>query len=263
MAQPVQVDGNIFSITGGHLGNKELIVKAELDTDGISFTTIDRTTSRFRVFLGGNYAMMDHMIKLRNEAVDRKMGSQEMDANDPMHAAGAAAPDGAGGLQRKRREVFGDLEDDTVEINPVSEGGEVHSVRVRPHWYKRAKLTLQVTQANFELLLQQPHDSADSFRPIIMAEGVTWNKSRSCVWLAWFDGSESHTKSYKVTFGQGWTNAEKQAEVDRVVQDLLVWYDNNNVDAAGVDAGGGGGQGAAGAAEGHNEALLASQEDKA
>ena len=253
--QPVQVEDNIFSIKGGFLGQKELVVKAEKDADGKSFTTIDRTTSRFKLFLGGNYAMMDHMIKLRNAAVDARMADCDKEANDPLHDA---APAGAVGLQRKRKEIFDDLEAETIEIAPVSDGGDVHAVLVRPHWYKRAKLSLEVTQPNFELLLKKPRDLEDSFRPAIAAEGVTWNKSRSCVWLAWFDGAESHTKSFKVTFGEGWSNAEKQAEVDSKVQDLLVWYDNNNKDVVVND---GDNDGALDPDDGHKDALLASQED--
>ena len=255
MAQPVQVEDNLFSIKGGFLGQKELVVKAEKCANGRSFTTIDRTTSRFKLFLGGNYAMMDHMIKLRNAAVDARMAACDKEANDPLHDAAAA---GAVGLQRRRKEVFDDLEAETIEITPVSDGGDVHNVLVRPHWYKRAKLSLEVTQPNFELLLKKPHDLEDSFRPAIAAEGVTWNKSRSCVWLAWFDGTESHTKSFKVTFGEGWSNAEKQAEVDSKVQELLVWYDNNNKDVVVSD---GDNEGAIDPDDGHKDALLASQED--
>ena len=253
--QPVQLEDNIFSIKGGFLGQKELVVKAEKDANDRSFTTIDRTTSRFKLFLGGNYAMMDRMIKLRNAAVDARMADCDKEANDPLHDA---APAGAVGLQRKRKEVFDDLEAETIEIAPVSDGGDVHTVLVRPHWYKRAKLSIEVTRANFELLLKKPHDLEDSFRPVITAEGVTWNKSRSCVWLAWFDGVESHTKSFKVSFGEGWSHAEKQAEVDSKVQDLLVWYDTYKKDVV-VD--GGDNEGALDPDDGHKDALIASQED--
>ena len=98
---------------------------------------------------------------------------------------------------------------------------------------------------------------SNEFRPTINAEGVTWNKSRSRVRLAYFDGKESHTKSLKVTFGEGWSIQEKQNEVDSVVQELLVWYDSNNKDSVDDE-----GDNEADAAEGHADALQVSQDDK-
>ena len=252
MAQPVHVDTSVIAVTGGHLGKKDLVVRTD-EQDERSFVTVDRTNPRFRLFVGGNYTMMDHLIKMRNDAVDKRLDAAQME-DDPLGEAGAASGD----RHFKRKVAYEDIDtDQLVEIKPRSEGNKEHVVLVRPHWYKRAKLSLEATEENFELLLKKPMSVSNEFRPTINAEGVTWNKSRSCVWLAYFDGKESHTKSLKVTFGEGWSNQEKQNEVDSVVQELLVWYDSNNKDSVDDE-----GDNEADAAEGHADALQVSQDDK-
>lgn len=249
MAQPVQVHASLIAVTGGHLGKKELVVKTDVQ-DGKSFVTVDRVNPRFRLFLGGNYNMMDYLIKMRNDAVDQRLEAALVD-DDPLGEAGAAT----GERHFKRKVAYDDIDkDEPVEIKPVCEGDVEHVVLVRPHWYKRAKLSFEATQENFELLLKKPLCVANEFRPTINAEGVTWNKSRSCVWLAYFDGKESHTKSLKVVFHEEWSKEEKQNEVDRVVQELLVWYDANNKEYDDDNDGE--------ADEGHADALQVSQEDK-
>ena len=256
MAQPVRVDTSLISVTGGHLGNKELVVKTDVQ-DGRAFVTVDRTTPRFRLFLGGDYSMMDCMIKLRNHAVDCRMEAALVE-DDPLAVVGAPVG-GPGEKLIKRKAAYGDIGPDLVDIKPVSADGVEHVVTVRPHWYKRAKLSFEATVDNFEIMLKKPQNVSDNFRPVINAEGVTWNKARSCVWLAYFDGKESHTKSLKVHFDEDWGNEEKQLEVDRVVHTLLEWYDANNKEA---DDDEDSAEGDAAAVEGHADALLASQEEK-
>ena len=84
----------------------------------------------------------------------------------------------------------------SLSFSEMDDGAD-HHVRVLQHWHSAARLTMELTQANMELLLRTPARAAPraEFRPTITLPNIGWNKSRNALFCWRYDGSRWRNKS--------------------------------------------------------------------
>ena len=219
MATPVNMT-HACAITGGFLKEPYVwYIQATTVVDGIQFVLINRGQWQVRQFLGENFGMLDALVLARNAACEKDMTTVHLEDEDPMAAADEQ-------LQRRplkqRRTLFADVKSDVITVTVQTDDNTHHHVRVLPHWHSAARLTMELTQANVELLLRTPASAVPhgQFRPTITLPNIGWNKSRNALFCWWYDGSRWRNKSMIVKHHDA---AQLQSVAHAVERQLSEW----------------------------------------
>ena len=131
-----------------------------------------------------------------------------------------------------------------VELEILSEDGRTHKINVLSAPYARSKLTIELTEANIELLRLEPGVQGQSvqetqFTPVVTQPNVKWLKSKSSLQVYYFDGETKKwmSKTQKILpIGKG--HDEIQAQITEAATRLQAIYDGYHV-APGTSVGDG------------------------
>ncbi len=180
--QPIVINYDIVAVTGGNLGQtlsndgryKALLLPTRVIND-VRFFSMDRRDGRVGRLVNNNWAMLDFIIKARNDKIRIMCDDGEV---DPMQAAARDVP--MPSTKRQRVDVIDAIEMPwiTVTINDVE-------VKVIPSVLAKNRLFMELSVRNLELLLELPRTEAF---PKIARDNVFWDHDRGNVWAWWHDG---------------------------------------------------------------------------
>jgi hypothetical protein len=208
--------------------------------EGDAYVCLRKADRRLQEFLGKNFAMIEKLSDLRNDATVNMMDECDAPGRDPSAVAvGTVQTCAAPKLAVKRkREVFKELALGPIEVKVETVCGSSHVIKVLPRWHNRACLQMEALQENFGVLLLTPRvaDAADTFKPTFEhTSRVKWNHANQSVYCAYWKGGKWKRKTRKVE--RGADDAETQSRVDDAALKLEEFWRNNHEDPEGSEAG--------------------------
>ena len=117
---------------------------------------------------------------------------------------------------------------EVIQIKVVTSTGLSIPVSILPTWRAQAVLSMELSQANLDLLLEDP--PAKEFKPTMSHENVMWVGTRMMVRCNYYDKATEKvkTKSIKVVFPDGADAGGKQQRVDEAAESCQEFYDSNH-----------------------------------
>ena len=201
MATPGRILTEVKVVVGGRLDAclSGAWVTPVTKVENAEFITVHRMDTKFAKFVHHKFAMMDYLLKLRNRAVDDAMITTCSADADPMHDVDVQHLP-----KRPRREMFDEISSKIVSVKVMLLDGRHHTMRVVATVNTRAKLCIEATEENVNVLLQEPRELAEQVVVPDMTEAnVRWNKTRFAVFCKYYCNQQSkyRWKFMKVPYG--------------------------------------------------------------
>ena len=160
--------------------------------------------------------MLDRIVEIRNKAVMDKMELLET-TDDPNNPGGVVQ----NALKKPRRELIDDLPH-VITVTVQSVNGIDHEVRVKTCWRESAVLSIELTDNNLELLLDDPAVITPStFTPELSTDLVRWVHRRQSLVLSYYDSGKDKWRQSVRKVDVDKPDAEVQDDVDVIVADML------------------------------------------
>ena len=192
MLQQSCVLEDVVAVTGGGITMREenglsgtrhaWIIKPTV-VDGINFGNIYNGNWYCSKYVGGEFAMVDHIRELRNKRVHELM--QQLNAEEDPNQE--TILDGAP-LIIPKRELFEQIPK-IITVNVKTNSMEV-DVKVLADWRKNGVLKLELTNTNLDLLLEQPA-ALPPWTPVFDQPDVCWRPSATSVCCLYWDSMKS------------------------------------------------------------------------
>ena len=225
MAQDPVIDEDVVAISGGFLPYagtfpiRQTWVASIYRRQGVRFIKADRMNPKFMEYTDGKVDMLNHLTALRNAKVEEVMqagGHQDAADAEEEHAR-----------NNKRTKVDKmDSVDDVLTLKVFS-GGKEHSVRVMSTWHGRHKLGIELTEANLKLLLADPEERVEEFRPKMSQSNVHWRKNHFQLYIRFFSDGKWRFKTKRVHKGDLTTEAYQDL-IDAESATLQEHYDKHH-----------------------------------
>jgi hypothetical protein len=230
MAAPAVIRDDMVVIAGGALPierSQFWLAKVRV-VAGTRFVVVDRGDVYCRKFCGDEFAMLGAIVKARNEKVTTLMRQHELRQDVDPQADFNDEDLEPGRLKRPRSQTICELPD-IIEVDVNGESSGRLTVKVLSDWHSRAKLFIEVTDANMQLLLDQPiDDDTQAFFPTIDVPHVAWNPDRHSVYSR-LPSSASHRPKYKAKRIHEHIHTEAiQVDVNKYARKLGEWYRKHN-----------------------------------
>ena len=187
---------DVIAITGGGidpdagLGNAWMIKPTVFD--GKRFGEIYVGSHLCKQFVRNQFGMVEHLKKLRNTKVLALM--QELSKEEDPNEEHAKTPST---LTTPKRELVDRLPKFlTIEVTTAS---MVASVNVLAEWRNQAVLSLEITQPNLDLLLEEPPAEPAPWAPTLDHENVYWIASRNQVRCYYWDSKKTRRRYKSMT----------------------------------------------------------------
>ena len=179
--------------------------------------------------------MLDTLVKARNDKVSDMMAHQEaQDEDDPLADNAGAEPRS---LKRPRQQLYAYMPE-VVDIEVETEATGKFEMRVLSDWYKRAKLFIELSPANVQVLLDTPVvRDPDEFVPVIACDNVLWNAERQCIYTRLPVTSGKRRKYRSKPIDANPDPVARQVDIDRRAVKLQEWYDKNAVPGSQASSG--------------------------
>ena len=105
------------------------------------------------------------------------------------------------------------------------------SVNVLPHWYKRAKLQIELTHENIELFLKKSVQASAGangreFKPVLPT-GIYWNKVRHAAYV-WYCDANGRWHTRTLVISKDGDTDDIQHSADLVAMDLSKFYEDHH-----------------------------------
>ena len=155
-SRPATINSEIVAIGGGYLASfrTDILLRqwvTEVHTiAGRRFVALEKKDKRLAAWLGGRWAMVDHMKELRNRYIEDRF-SELVQAQDDQCERPAEVWRG------KRKSMADDLEE--VVTVPVKTANGLLDMAMVTNWKPNSKLMLEITEANLNALLEEPIDT--------------------------------------------------------------------------------------------------------
>ena len=184
--------------------------------DGVTFLAVAKNSYFAQVFLQKKYAMLDCIVDARNKVVMDKMAS--LDATDDPNNPGDVVPNA---LKKPRRQLIDDLPT-VITVTVESVNGINHDIRVKTCWRESAVLSIELTENNLELLIDDPAvRKTSTFKPEVSTEYVRWLHGRQSLVLHYYDSSKDKWRQCIRKVDVDRPDAEVQADVNEIVAEML------------------------------------------
>ena len=225
----VSTDMNIVAIRGGGIPldaplNGSWTLRYKLH-DGKKFISVAPNDYFTKKFLQNKTAMVDKIKSLRNDAVIKQMRqlSQTEDVNNPdADDASDAMP------KRPKRELVDDIQK-VMTLQVATTNSVQHSVNVLSTWRENSTVTIELTDVNLELLLEEP-EIAHGDPLSIKREHVHWRESRHALVMRYHDGPKQKWRHMFRKMENAVGSHGLQAEVDEVAQALEEIYEKKHTE---------------------------------
>ena len=198
MAHDPIIDEDVVAISGGFLPYhgtfpvRQAWIASTYRRQGLRFVKADRMNPKFLEYTDGKVDMLNHLTALRNAKVEALMQDGGQDSAE-------AEEELARNNKRTKVEKMDDVDD--VLTLKVFSGGEEHSVRVMSTWHGRHKLGIELTEANLKLLLADPEEYVEEFRPKMSQPNVHWRKQLRQLYIRFFSDGKWKFKTKRVIRG--------------------------------------------------------------
>ena len=225
---------NVFAVTGGGLNltpdglsrahdNRSWIIQPTL-IDGKNFGDIYSGNYHCRLYVGNDFAMVDHLRDLRNAKVKELMQALSA-AADPNEEN--VLTDGP--LTMPKRELFDNLPA-IITINVKTMSSMVAEVNVLPDWRLKGVLKLEITKTNLDLLLEKPPAGTAPWTPTIEQPDVYWRPRTNSVYCSFWDSrvSKRRQRAVIVDVSSEMGEEDKLEAVNRAASEVQAFYESHH-----------------------------------
>ena len=172
-----------------------------------------------RLYVGGDFAMVDYMRDVRNAKVQELMQALSA-AADPNEEN--ALTDGP--LTMPKRELFDSLPE-VISINVRTMSSMVAQVNVLPDWRIKGVLKIEITKTNLDLLLEEPSADVAPWTPTIGQPDVRWRAHSNTVYCLYWDTRKSRKRlKSKYVDIRKLTDEDKSVAVNNAAVAIQAFY---------------------------------------
>ena len=236
MASAVRVEKNYYAIHGGHFRfgnnlnpNAAWLVQVE-EVHGRKAITIDRCDAHFKAFVDKNFAMLEHLQQLRNEAVFLRLGQAQDEEDDPMAGQVIAAQEGRPCVhvpKRRRIEMIDEWQDRGITVSPMVDETPVET-KVLAVWNKHAHLTVEWSQEVVELLLKEPDGDMHQLYPTVNDPHVKWNNVIGSLQCYYYHASSGKWRLKTMKVDAAEDILELQSKVDLMLRVMQTFHEQHH-----------------------------------
>ena len=222
MSRPVRFREGCVGIQGGHLsaGQQGALWLRKINVEDTICATISKNEYRVRKFVQSNWDMYDLIVTRRTEAVEKAMARADLPQSvfeDDQEVPDDELP----ARKRSKREIIDEIPK-LLTIKVRSQEAGWQELRVGSHRLAKGSLCLELTEANFELLLLTPHE--DERGPLFVEvdePNVTYVPSmRAVMCRYWCEAKQTWLRKVSPKIAQD-AGPEELAAAAREVQDFF------------------------------------------
>lgn len=222
---------NVVAVTGGHLrrGSPPWIAEKKEYGD-VVYIHCCKANPSFKRFVGGNWDMVDALIRIRNDRCDQAMRDTSVD-DDPLQDT-AQVPMMP---KRKRRDMFDDIANHLL-VSVKCDDNSIAHVQVLADWRKQGTLWIECSVMCLEVLLKKPLDEYRVFVPVISQPNVRWWAARHSVYCRYYDAHEKRNRLHSLPVRRSEDNSEVQQRAEEAAELLQRFCDEAQRKAAESDS---------------------------
>ena len=198
------------------------------EDDGMIIVVKIAKEHRFGTFVRRKFAMYEHMLQLRNKAVESIMARHCNESEDPASTESAELP------KRRTTKMIDEI-DPTIEIEVKAEGDETIKMKVVATASDQNVLEMELTEANVSMLLKNSHADDEGSTPAVNQSNVQWLPKTHSLQVWYFDREVLKWKSKTNGVKMIGTSAQRQERVDKISKVLQTFYEQHHSDPKGVE----------------------------
>jgi len=183
---------------------------------------------RFDTFVRGKFAMYEHILQLRNKAVESLMARHCNASEDPASTESAEMP------KRRKTKMIDEI-DAMIEIEVQAEGEEPVTMKVVATASDQNVLEMELTEANVSMLLKDPPADEEEFTPAVNQSNVRWLPKTHSLQVWYFDREVLKWRSKTSGVKMMGTSAQRQDRVDKISKVLQTFYEQHHSDPKEVE----------------------------
>ena len=176
---------------------------------------------RFGTFVRGKFAMYEHILQLRNKAVESLMAKHCHESEDPASTESAEMP------KRRKTKMIDEI-DAMIEIEVQVEGEEPVTMKVVATASDQNVLEMELTEANVGMLLKDPPADEEEFTPVVNQSNVRWLPKTHSLQVWYFDSGMIKWRSKTTGMKKIGTPVQRQERVDKAAKVLQTFYEQHH-----------------------------------